>query len=67
MGTIALCLMLFAVQCILYGILRYQILTSTPGSIVLSIFWTYLGPAACFCVEVAVIFKYVSWYHQRLV
>lgn len=62
MGTIALCLMLFAVQCILFGILRHRILTSTPGQIVLSAVWTYLGQAACFCVEIAVIFKYALFY-----
>ncbi|ORY92030.1 hypothetical protein BCR43DRAFT_497671 [Syncephalastrum racemosum] len=57
MGIITLCLMLFAAQCLLYAILRDQIMTSTAGSIALAVIWTYLGPAAIFCVELAIIFN----------
>lgn len=57
MGIITLCLMLFAAQCSLYAILRDMIMTSTAGNVALAVIWTYLGPAATFCVEVAIIFK----------
>lgn len=59
MFTIAICLGLFALLCIVYGVIRDTILVNKTGNIFLSVVWTYLGGVASLTVMVAVILKYV--------
>lgn len=58
-GIIIVCLMSFASFLLLYGILRDRIMTSTVGSVILAVIWTYLGPMTTVFVEAAIIIKYV--------
>lgn len=58
-GVIIVCLMSFASFLLLYGILRDRIMTSTVGSVILAVIWTYLGPMTTVFVEAAIIIKYV--------
>ncbi|CDH50233.1 hypothetical protein RO3G_00644 [Lichtheimia corymbifera JMRC:FSU:9682] len=55
MFTIAICLGLFALLCIVYGVIRDTILVNKTGNIFLSVVWTYLGGVASLTVMVAVI------------
>ncbi|KAI9315829.1 hypothetical protein BX666DRAFT_2122144 [Dichotomocladium elegans] len=54
-GIIIICLLQFASFLLLYGILRDLIMTSTAGSVILSVIWTYLGPLTTVFVELAII------------
>ncbi|KAI8138694.1 hypothetical protein BJV82DRAFT_630197 [Fennellomyces sp. T-0311] len=54
-GIIIVCLMTFATFLLLYGILRDQIMTSTVGSVILGVIWTYLGPVTTVFVELAIL------------
>ncbi|KAI7879609.1 hypothetical protein K492DRAFT_188582 [Lichtheimia hyalospora FSU 10163] len=54
-GIIIVCLMSFASFLLLYGILRDRIMTSTVGSVILAVIWTYLGPMTTVFVEAAII------------
>lgn len=51
------CLMMFATFLLLYGILRDLIMVNVPGSVFLSVVWTYLGPLATAAVELAIFVK----------
>lgn len=57
MFTIAICLGLFALLCIVYGVIRDTILINKTGNIFLAVIWTYLGGVATLCVMTAVILK----------
>lgn len=57
MGLISVCLFMFAVFLLMYGVLRDKIMTSLPGSIALSAIWNLLGPITTIFVEAAIIFK----------
>lgn len=57
MTIISICLMMFAVFLLMFGILREIIIVDVAGSLVLGTIWNFLGAVATIGVEVAIIFK----------
>jgi hypothetical protein len=57
MTIITICLLMFAVFLLVFGILRETIIVSVAGSITLGAIWNYLGAVATLGVEIAIIFK----------
>ncbi|KAI8881062.1 hypothetical protein K501DRAFT_223763 [Backusella circina FSU 941] len=57
MGLISVCLFMFAVFLLMFGVLRDKIMASLPGSLALSVIWNYLGPVTTIFVEAAIIFN----------
>ena len=57
MSIISVCLMMFAIFLLLYGVLREMIIVNYVGSVVLGTIWNFLGAVATIGVEIAIIFK----------
>lgn len=57
MTIIAICLLMFAIFLLVFGVLREKIIVNKLGSIILGAIWNFLGAVATFGVEVAIIFK----------
>ncbi|GAA5803242.1 hypothetical protein HPULCUR_008719 [Helicostylum pulchrum] len=57
MSIIAICLMMFAIFLLVFGILREMIIVNKLGSIILGAIWNFLGAIATFGVEVAILFN----------
>lgn len=57
MTIITICLMMFAVFLLIFGILRETIIVNKVGSIVLGAIWNFLGAVATTSVEIAIIFN----------
>jgi hypothetical protein len=57
MTIIVICLMMFAVFLLCWGILRNYIMVNTVGSIILGAIWNFLGAVCTFGVEIAIIFN----------
>ncbi|RCH86739.1 hypothetical protein CU098_008081, partial [Rhizopus stolonifer] len=54
---ITICLMMFAVFLLIFGILREIIVVNLVGSVVLGAVWNFLGAVATMGVEIAIIFN----------
>ncbi|KAI7892991.1 uncharacterized protein EV154DRAFT_502938 [Mucor mucedo] len=57
MTIITICLLMFAVFLLAYGVLRDMIIVNELGSVVLGGMWTYLGAVSTLGVEIAIIFN----------
>ncbi|KAI9360651.1 hypothetical protein BD770DRAFT_409092 [Pilaira anomala] len=57
MTIIAICLLMFAIFLLVFGVLREKIIVNKLGSIILGAIWNFLGAVATFGVEVAIIFN----------
>lgn len=57
MTIITICLLMFAIFLLTYGVLRDIIMVNQLGSVILGGIWTFLGALATLGVEVAIIFK----------
>lgn len=57
MTIITICLMMFAVFLLVFGILRDIIVINVVGSVTLGAIWNFLGAVATLGVEIAILFK----------
>ncbi|KAI7901306.1 uncharacterized protein BX663DRAFT_537063 [Cokeromyces recurvatus] len=57
MSIIGVCLIMFAVFLLMFGILREKIIVNLLGSIILGAFWNFLGVVTTLGVELAIIFN----------
>jgi hypothetical protein len=57
MSIICICLMMFAVFLLVFGVLREIIIVDAVGSVILGAIWSFLGAVSSISIQVAVIFK----------